>query len=85
MSHTKGPLETLRHHVTGAIERGEKQAIISQPSNAQLIAAAPEMLEALQDAESLLNDCPDLLTRSSQARETLKILRAALKKAKGQK
>ena len=25
------PLETLRHHITGAIERGEAQAIIEMP------------------------------------------------------
>jgi len=83
------PQNRLRHHVTGAIERGEKEAIIEQPSltrhtpgpwhvekyqvplgaghyqivgnntheiayiplrsgDAALIAAAPEMLEALK-------------------------------------
>ena len=29
---TQGPLERLRHHVTGAIERGEKEAITEMPT-----------------------------------------------------
>lgn len=81
MSNKQNPLERLKHHVTGAIERGEKQAIAAQPvkrrsegpwtvevhqdttsvegkyqtvavdvsnSDADLIAAAPELLEVLQ-------------------------------------
>lgn len=85
----KTPQEALRHHVTGAIERGEKQAIVERKAqhtpapwyksidsqatmritrttgeviatldneqltsernaNARLIAAAPELLEALE-------------------------------------
>jgi hypothetical protein len=26
-----GPLERLRHHVSGAVERGEKEAIVNKP------------------------------------------------------
>lgn len=29
------PLQALKHHVTGAIERGEKEAIVGQPANPQ--------------------------------------------------
>jgi len=57
---TKKPLERLKHHVTGAIERGEKTAIEAvvlkhtpkpigkYKANARLIAAAPDMFEALK-------------------------------------
>lgn len=31
---TETPLERLRHHVTGAIERGEKDAIVEQAPDA---------------------------------------------------
>ena len=31
-THTPGPLAALRHHVTGAIERGEKAAIAGVPA-----------------------------------------------------
>lgn len=29
----EGPHDALRHHVTGAIERGEKQAIVGRPGD----------------------------------------------------
>ncbi len=49
------PQAALRHHVSGAIERGEGVAIVESPAsgpNAALIAAAPELLAALKSALS---------------------------------
>lgn len=61
INHNNGPLAALRHHVTGAIERGEKQAVAGLTAE-NLVAAAPEMLAALERfakwAES--NNAPEL-------------------------
>jgi hypothetical protein len=114
------PLERLKHHVTGAIERGEStaiEAVVSKPTpgpwsiedafdiiaadgynlvsvadasideggrpsedkaNARLIAAAPEMLEALEFVETML------ILKDAKAPDTLKVVRAAIAKAKGE-
>lgn len=42
------PHERLRHHVTGAIERGEAQPIVEQPAGAQRIIAEDAPLNADQ-------------------------------------
>lgn len=39
MSDKRKPLEALRHHVTGAIERGEAQAIIEQRAEPRITEA----------------------------------------------
>ena len=97
MTMTSKPIERLRHHVTGAIERGEAQAITEQRAahtpgpwirgarlldvcagasvvatvacasshpateeqahaNARLIAAAPDLLEALIELQKKLHE-----------------------------
>jgi len=42
--HTPGPLAALRHHVTGAIERGEKKPIAGIPAKHADLMAALERL-----------------------------------------
>lgn len=46
-NHNNGPLAALRYHVTGAIERGEGQAVVGLTKE-NLVAAGPEMLAALE-------------------------------------
>lgn len=123
MTMTSKPIERLRHHVTGAIERGEAQAITEQRAahtpgpwirgarlldvcagasvvatvacasshpateeqahaNARLIAAAPDLLAALEtiansepmDGDSFVCDFDTLQS----------VARAAIRKAKGE-
>jgi hypothetical protein len=45
------PLDRLRHHVTGAIERGEAEAIVEVAPQGHIQAA---ILDALEDRESIL-------------------------------
>jgi len=40
--HTPGPLARLRHHVTGAIERGETVAIVEQSATSRTILTPSE-------------------------------------------
>jgi hypothetical protein len=118
------PLQRLQHHVTGAIERGEAQAIVEQPAkpeathtpgpwtaetgftggrivistpsahiatcgsdNAALIAAAPELLAALEAllplADSLHTMTYGPENKSSDWKEQFDA-RAAIQKAKGE-
>lgn len=80
---TNPALSALRHHVTGAIARGEAQAITEVPDNARLIAAAPTLLEALESimewtdipAEQTPIERRELLIRNAA--------RAAIAKARG--
>jgi hypothetical protein len=45
------PIERLRHHVSGAIARGEKQPIVEEPAghvmNPELFRAIEEVFQAL--------------------------------------
>lgn len=110
------PLDRLKHHVTGAIERGEKTAIVAvthtpgpwtieqqgaidlykvktsktgicltDEANAQLIAAAPEMLEALEYVVSEVTKLPGTGLKDGNIghRHMNKILEA-IRKAKGE-
>ena len=55
-------------------------------ANARLIAAAPEMLDALESAEKYLDECGPLLGEEdleSGVHEMLAIVRAAIAKARG--
>jgi hypothetical protein len=45
------PLERLRYHVSGAIERGEAEAIVGQPAPLGWITNDPEAAKALQKAD----------------------------------
>jgi hypothetical protein len=47
------PLETLRHHVTGAIERGEKQAIagVTSRKHFQKMTCGNVLTEVLREIE----------------------------------
>jgi hypothetical protein len=117
---TRKPLDALRHHVTGAIERGEAAAVVEQravthtpgpwislsdgriyapgeivadttfgclsrgttDANARLIAAAPDLLAALQRCLAFMEriaveDCIADTIGENQAR-------AAIRKAKGE-
>ena len=119
MTMTSKPIERLRHHVTGAIERGEAQAITEQRAahtpgpwirgarlldvcagasvvatvacasshpateeqahaNARLIAAAPDLLEALMRLVYTYQP------RDDYEKQSLVIARAAIRKAKGE-
>lgn len=53
---TNPALSALRHHVTGAIARGEAQAITEVPATPRLIAAAPTLLEALAGCADALRE-----------------------------
>lgn len=46
MTATSAPLNALRHHVSGAIERGEKDAITCQPFERMSVSEAIETLDA---------------------------------------
>jgi len=126
MKHTKGPLDKLKYHVTGAIERGEKQAIkaVIKPkytpgpwkfkrlesfeyhcddinvtltfnnhanaqdatiANAALIAAAPEMLEALEHCLAFFDAHPEIANPNDDRDcSPWNDARQALNKAKGE-
>ena len=122
MTMTSKPIERLRHHVTGAIERGEAQAITEQRAahtpgpwirgarlldvcagasvvatvacasshpateeqahaNARLIAAAPDLLEAL---EIVSNCVPDSTSGTTLGTWEMQKVREAIRKAKGE-
>lgn len=119
---TSKPIERLRHHVTGAIERGEAQAITEQRAahtpgpwirgarlldvcagasvvatvacasshpateeqahaNARLIAAAPDLLAAL---EIVSNCIPDSTGGTTLGTWEMQKVREAIRKAKGE-
>ncbi len=89
MKHT--PLQRLRHHVSGAIERGEAVAITEQTDNARLIAAAPELLDALQSCLKALHPgAVGLISahhgkqRGNEVSATVYAARAAIAKATGE-
>lgn len=66
---------------TGCSTGGFTLSGIISPSDAALIKAAPELLEALELALEYIQSCPDQLSASGQvAREAA---RAAIAKAKG--
>lgn len=71
-------LARLRHHVTGAIERGEKQAIVEQPSPYVRAMQAYEAALAegadYDDAMDAALSVPDL---SADEQQTLRRARAA--------
>ena len=129
MTMTSKPIERLRHHVTGAIERGEAQAITEQRAahtpgpwirgarlldvcagasvvatvacasshpateeqahaNARLIAAAPDLLAALEGIINLHGKaCNGLPFSENEIQEWTNahyVARAAIRKAKGE-
>lgn len=58
MTHTPGPWEADHYgHVTAITKLGNKRQIadVRQPENARLIAAAPDLLEALQIADEIMD------------------------------
>ncbi len=52
-------------------------------ANARLIAAAPEMLEALANINTLLTNAPDAATLGAAVEQAITISRAAIQKARG--
>ena len=129
MTMTSKPIERLRHHVTGAIERGEAQAITEQRAahtpgpwirgdrlldvcagasvvatvacasshpateeqahaNARLIAAAPDLLAALEGIINLhgkaCNGLPFSENETQEWTNAHYVARAAIRKAKGE-
>lgn len=130
MTMTSKPIERLRHHVTGAIERGEAQAITEQRAahtpgpwirgarlldvcagasvvatvacasshpateeqahaNARLIAAAPDLLAALEqcltgDGANCLAYGTDTPSMRRRFAEINRIATEAIRKAKGE-
>jgi hypothetical protein len=57
--------------------------LLPNPANAALIAAAPEMLDALEFARDLLLQCQTMLRQSSEANHCLETVISAINKAKG--
>lgn len=62
------PVEALQHHVTGAIERGEKEAIIEQPAKVDLV----QVLESYVDRHTLLHVLTALECLCSEKAEHLR-------------
>lgn len=64
---------------------------IDQSANAQLIAAAPEMLEALKDLYKSIKDCPEMSDAMKQhgfdidVIESMQRAKEAIRKARGAK
>jgi len=90
--HTPGPWTFVQRHssfICSVVHESETDfiSIVDEctESNARLIAAAPELLEALLDAEALLIDCPAMVSRSSQAQDALNAIQYAIRKARGEK
>ena len=54
------PLERLKHHVTGAIERGEKTAIVGQPYQPLELGRAMLCVEACKDMENPMEEITNL-------------------------
>ncbi len=122
---SRKPLDALRHHVTGAIERGEAQAITEQRAahtpgpwnnsddgriyatgeiiadatygclsraetdgNTRLIAAAPDLLAALEGIINLhgkaCNGLPFSENETQEWTNAHYVARAAIRKAKGE-
>lgn len=81
------PQAALRHHVSGAIERGEGVAIVEvtvPASNAALITAAPALLAALH-ALLATNSCREATYNSNVGlAEAVDVARAAIANAEGQ-
>ncbi len=92
MKHTKGPWKAQRRHGTRRIyDIGVScytLASARNENNANLIAAAPELLEALEAALGYIDECPvdpDIYPEQWQAWEKLQSLNAKslIAKAKG--
>lgn len=70
-----------------AIRRHDERAAEEAKANAELFAAAPELLEALVAAESILRYAPDISTNCggiqpfTSTASALKLVRAAIAKA----
>ncbi len=92
--HTPGPWEAKRldsHHSHIQSENGliARTALgIDQPpealhANARLIAAAPDMLEALEEARIALKHCVECMELNSLPESAFRTVRAAIAKATG--
>jgi hypothetical protein len=85
--HTPGPWKTVKPmhgHKTKylCVQVGEDEAYSTLemlPADAKLVAAAPDLLEALQLAKATI----ERLNRHNSANGTLDVIRAALSKADG--
>lgn len=88
MTQKHTPLDRLRHHVTGAIERGEKTAITAAPAAGNMVELVlqrntykeqrDELLAALEELQQALDG--DDASRKHAAKANA---RAAIAKAKG--
>lgn len=99
MKHTKGPWSVINYRNTSdyTIRQDFKTyGINAKPiitseglepennlANAKLIAAAPEMLEALEDVKDVLDQCFTLIKTSGEAHRALEQINKVIKKAKG--
>lgn len=61
------PLDVLRYHVTGAIERGEGEAITGVPATSTILA----LLQNLEDSADTTGCTDDLIVVSRSALEQL--------------
>jgi len=98
--HTKAPWVNTDGHITKELAHDMHKSIAStsngmyadqgnvseeeDEANANLIAAAPEMLAALEGAEYIIDDlCEDINTEDNEYLEQIAAIKAVINKAKG--
>lgn len=81
VKHTSGPWRTAEHDDCEIYaDDGSFIGTVAQPENGPIVAAAPDMLGALEVAEATIVR----LNRHDSANGTLDVIRAAIRKAKGE-